>query len=381
MSHRPELGRCKDSFIRCKQMDSLNFPKRDTNQETKENVPSELFDTADHPPEERLGAFRRLVTALFDVWAQGPANEFDAKALGHNVGPFVFTQVHFNSPARFLRTAAHCQGEGKDFLVMEIMRRGDQRVVMPQSNLRFHAGNIYLRDWSHPFDAYSNPMRLDSIVIPRDTLRASAHITEDNPVLSWSIAEPDGKMLAQLWSSLLAELDRASPAQAEALAIAFMKFLDGLLQFNGAEPPDATLGAMQQYLNARLRGKINTEELCRHFNVSRSKMYRLFEPVGGVRHYINQTRLERCFTELLVADPAMVKVSDVATSWGFYEASSFTRSFRDRFDTTPSSVLGKAHSLESDPAIDDGVSNMAYCRNYMNWFKAASGLDRSADAT
>ncbi|MEM1412533.1 MAG: helix-turn-helix transcriptional regulator [Pseudomonadota bacterium] len=362
-------------------MHKPDFPKSDQAPETLERVPSELFDTDDFPPEERLAAFRRLVGPLFDVWAQGPATEFDAKAFGQSVGPFVFTQVRFNSPARFLRSAAHCQGEGKDFLVMEIMRRGAQRVVMPQSHLRFHAGNIYLRDWSHEFDAYGTVMRLDSIVIPRDMLRASANLRADNPVLSWSVAEPDGHMLSQLWSSLLTEFGRASPAQAEALVMAFMKFLDGLLLFDGGEAPEATLGAMQQYLNARLRGKISTKELCDHFNVSRSTLYRLFESVGGVRHYITQTRLERCFTELLVADPDLVKVSDVATSWGFHEASTFTRSFRDRFDTTPSNVLGKAHALESDPAISQGVSNTAYCRNYLGWFEAASGLGKLAKET
>ncbi|MEM1412776.1 MAG: AraC family transcriptional regulator [Pseudomonadota bacterium] len=359
-------------------MNTPDFPRSDSSSNASEVVPSERFDTADFPPEERLAAFRRLTGPLFDVWAQSDAKSFDVQATGHSVGPFVFTQVQYKTPARFLRSAAHCHGKGSDFLVLEILLRGTQRVVMPRSHSQFIAGHIYLRDWSHEFDAYATALRLNSIVIPRDLLQASADMTVDNPVLSWSIAEPDGRVIAELWSSLLTTFDHTSPAQAEPLAHGFLNFLDGLLMHDAGKAPQATLGAMQQYLNTRLRGAVSTRELCRHFGVSRSKLYRLFEPAGGVRRYITQARLERCYTELLVADPTQVRISDVAASWGFSEASSFTRAFRDYFEVTPSNVLGKAHTLENDKTPGNSAGDTSYCRNYLAWFEAATGAARSA---
>ncbi|MEM1141524.1 MAG: helix-turn-helix domain-containing protein [Pseudomonadota bacterium] len=338
-----------------------------------ELVPSEEFDTREFIPEERLAAFARLISPLFDVWAQGDPLAFDVQAKGHRVGPFVFNQVDYNSPARFLRRAEHCRGDGSDFLVLEALLAGEQRLIMPKNQVRCHAGHIYLRDWAHEFDAYASTMRLKSMVIPRHLLKASADMSETNPVLSWSLAEPDGRMLSLLWTSMLDEFDRVPPMKAEALCAAFVGYLDGLLGHTITSTPEATLGAMQQYLNARLQGSVSAEELCRHFSISRSKLYRAFEPLGGVKQYITQARLERCFTELLVANPEEVKVNDVAHSWGFNEASSFTRSFRKRFNTAPSEVLGMAHNIEANTEIGNHISDTAYCRNYLGWLQEASG--------
>jgi AraC-like DNA-binding protein len=61
-----------------------------------------------------------------------------------------------------------------------------------------------------------------------------------------------------------------------------LAFLDALLGYGPSEPIPATLGAMQQFLMTRLQGDVGVEALCRHFHVSRSTVYRRFEPVGGV---------------------------------------------------------------------------------------------------
>jgi AraC-like DNA-binding protein len=196
---------------------------------------------------------------------------------------------------------------------------------------------------------------------------------EHMPVLSWSMADPDGRLLSMLWQELIAELGQVTLPQARTLCDAFLGFLDALLGFGPAERSPASLGAMQQFLMTRLQGDIGVEALCRHFHVSRSKVYRLFEPLGGVRQFINGARLERCYGELRGADPRRAKIADIASSWGFAEASSFSRRFRNRFGVTPSEVLGTALDQTEDAAVRADSAGARLNRDYTSWLQQASG--------
>jgi AraC-like DNA-binding protein len=350
----------------------LKAPIGEAPGKSTDRVPSQHFDYRNYRPDERLAAFRQLVAPLYNVWALGDPAEFEVDATGHRVGELIFHQVRF-SPARFRRGPEHLRGSNEDFLVLEALLTGEQRLVTPHAHLRLLEGHVYLRDWAHEFEAYATAMRLNSIMIPRHLLKGSASMSPRNSLVSWALTEGHGRLLSMLWSQLLAEFAEASPAEAQNLCDAFLGFVDGLLGEGSKAEPLPTLGAMQQYLNSRLRGDVGIEKLCAHFHVSRSKVYRLFEPLGGVCHYITRSRLERCYTELLTADPSRVKVADVASSWGFTEASSFTRSFRSRFGTPPSQVLGRGFGPDDKMPPTNCISGVNLCRDYMAWLQASSG--------
>ena len=60
------------------------------------------------------------------------------------------------------------------------------------------------------------------------------------------------------------------------------------------------------------------------------------------------------------ADPDQVKILNIAQTWNFDEASTFSRSFRRHFGVPPSRVLGQEHLVDenlvgphcSDDSID-----------------------------
>jgi AraC-like DNA-binding protein len=178
-----------------------------------------------------------------------------------------------------------------------------------------------------------------------------------------------------LWQELLAELGQVALPQALSLCDAFLGFVDALLGFGPNETSPATLGAMQQFLMTRLQGDVGVEAVCRHFRVSRSTVYRLFEPLGGVRQFINGARLERCYGQLRGADPRCVKIADIASSWGFDDASSFSRRFRSRFGVAPSEVFGTALDQTEDVAAQADWTGARLNRDYTNWLRQASGRE------
>jgi len=334
------------------------------------SVPAAQFDYQRFPPEDRLPAFRQMTASLYDTWALGKPDDFRAVAFGHQVGDLIFNEVEF-SPARFRRNQTHTMGGSKGFLCLQAQLAGDELLVMDHGVVRLFPGHIYLRDWAYPFDSKATAMHMHTLVIPRHRLPSSTTLSRNNPVLEWQVDNPEGRMLFKLWLGLIRFFPSISLGKAELLCTAFLGFLDGLLGGNAAGEQPATLHSMEQFLTSRLSGDVGVADLCRQFNVSRSTVYRLFGPHGGVGAYLGRMRLERAYANLRQADPARVHIAEIAACWRFSEPSSFSRKFRQQFGLPPSEVLGK--DFEDKEFGPDGIiSGADSFSSYANWLNRAS---------
>jgi AraC-like DNA-binding protein len=83
--------------------------------------------------------------------------------------------------------------------------------------------------------------------------------------------------------------------------------------------------------------ELSSERLCAFFGVSRSTLYRLFEPMGGVASFILERRLARIHT-LLMSGSRRPQLSRLAEAHGFVSASHFSRAYRAKYGGSPSSV-------------------------------------------
>lgn len=101
-------------------------------------------------------------------------------------------------------------------------------------------------------------------------------------------------------------------------------------------PIDATLlGRARRIIDDRLMDRnLAPEALCATLGVSRSRLYRIFEPLGGVASYIRKQRLLR--TRDALSDIADTRsISRIAEQWGFVDASAYSRTFRHEFGISP----------------------------------------------
>ena len=101
-------------------------------------------------------------------------------------------------------------------------------------------------------------------------------------------------------------------------------------------PIDATLlGRARRLIDAKLANPdLTSEKLCVELGVSRSRLYRLFEPLGGIASYIRKQRLLRT-REALSDSMDGRSISRIAGQWGFVDASAFSRTFRHEFGISP----------------------------------------------
>ncbi|UVK42891.1 helix-turn-helix domain-containing protein [Mesorhizobium sp. AR07] len=79
---------------------------------------------------------------------------------------------------------------------------------------------------------------------------------------------------------------------------------------------------------------LTPDKLCRELGVSRSRLYRMFEPVGGISNYIRHQRLLK--TRDILSDSLDGRpISTIAGDWGFMDPSAYSRMFRKEFGITP----------------------------------------------
>ena len=335
-------------------------------------VPIALFDYQLFEPADRLPAFRDLISDMYDIDAIGNRDEFKVSADGYRVDNLIFNTVSF-SPSIFHRNTSHLQGNKQDFLVLEIMLEGREFVTMNKSQIHMTKGTIYLRDWEQEFKAVSDHMRLHSVIIPRNRIKASQYLNENHPILSLSTNEASGELISNFWLHLLSQFSSISVSDAKILTGDFLSMLDDLLGYNSSNKPNTSFNCMCQYILSRLHNDISTSEICNHFNISRSSVYRAFESEGGIKRYITKERLRNCYLELRIADPSRTKVSDIFHSWGFGDASAFTRAFKRTYKTTPSAILQTQGNFDNALKPKSKIINKKLYHKYHNWFKEITG--------
>ena len=121
-----------------------------------------------------------------------------------------------------------------------------------------------------------------------------------------------------------------------------------------------SIAPMPQAIRQNLRSPTLTpKRICRLVGMSRSQLYRLFEPMGGVARYIQAERLREAHRAL--ANPDNLRdIHEVAEDLGFFDASAFSRIFRREYGCTPSEVRSAALAeLSETPLRRPGLAGTA----------------------
>lgn len=101
-------------------------------------------------------------------------------------------------------------------------------------------------------------------------------------------------------------------------------------------PVDAvTTARLARFIAEKLSDRsLTPDRLCRSAGISRSRLYRIFQPAGGVSNYIRRKRLLK--TRDALADSSERRaISAIAEEWGFTDPSVYSRMFKEEFGMSP----------------------------------------------
>ena len=159
------------------------------------------------------------------------------------------------------------------------------------------------------------------------------------------LASASGRLLGGFLQRIAAELPRMREAEIPRAVEATRALVTAAVSV-GATPGlvddavvrAARLARVRAIIRQHLRSPDLTPDLlCRLVGISRSRLYRLFEPVGGVVRDIQRERLRQAHRA--VADPSDGRtIQEISEELGFLEPATFSRAFRREFGYAPGTL-------------------------------------------
>jgi AraC-like DNA-binding protein len=302
-----------------------------------------VFSTRPLPRPQQFEAWHEAHRPFVDYAAPRDAQAgFEADLAIWTLGPFVAKLTR--APAlRYARTRAQIRRDQIDHWNISYLRRGSLRGRVEGRDAAAVAGLPHLYALHEACEVERTEVDWVLLYFARDSFPELGHGLDACRLQA--LDRPMGRLLGGYLDSLAAELPALAPADlprvveaTRALIVAAVAPSRDALEAGRAQIEAVQLARIKTLIRENLRSpRLNPDRLCRLAGVSRSQLYRLFEPLGGVARRIQAERLREAHRAL--ADPRNgCEIHRIAEDVGFYDASPFSRAFRREFGYTPSEL-------------------------------------------
>lgn len=344
------------------------------------SLPSTVFMTGQSAAEERFEAWRQSISVVFDVAPLAPESiaGFQASVQATHLGHLLVGDLHF-AGQQFMRPQPRVLRDGLDHYLVQWYRTGGfvgQRDGGTDMEIR--PGDVVILDLGRTLRTFARASRVMTLIVPRDLIHEAMGVQDSD--LHGTVLRADsalGGLLSDHLLSLQHRLPGIALNDAPAVARASVQMLAACVLPSARTRHEArnaidgvTLERLQRHIQRHLADDLSAEALCRRFGISRSVLYRLFEPLGGVAQYAQQRRLLQAYHAL--ANPAnrRLRVAEVAARTGFVSNAHFSRVFRASFGMSPSEARAPESRGVMAPADDPlGSSSVEYAA----WVRGLQG--------
>jgi AraC-like DNA-binding protein len=291
---------------------------------------------------------------LVEVLPSVASDEFMNIAWGTHLTSGLLVDTRF-SAARFDRTPRHVARSGLDHYQVSMFLEGETEFTAGRRVASMRPGDIVLIDVAQAnrtdmAAGASGVVHAMSLILPRPLL---APLLGAPDTVSASLISRDSQV-GRLVGERLLSLRRDGARLGIAEAAAAVDGVAGLVAEAVGPAAQAELAvtrasrsALLAAIKSHIEKSLMSEEavaataLCRRFGLSRATLYRLFQPDGGLSHYIQERHLHRAFMRLISPAERRWRIIDLAVDHRFSSDNTFIRAFRRRFGLTP----GEAHDV------------------------------------
>lgn len=226
---------------------------------------------------------------------------------------------------------------GPDHYMVQLYRSGRFQGHVAGKPVSASAGTVTFIGRRHLLDGVLDRADVIGIAVPCTRLHG---LPLEKHGLLFDAAR--SRILAAHISEIYRHLPTTRADEAPGLADAFVAFLHRLLDasqaadvLEGQELDGGLMALARTIVQANLsRPDFSPEFLAQQMHVSRATLYRLFEPEGGVMHFVQGERLKAVRDAL--ADPLETRtISRLAEVFAFRSIAHFSRSFRSRYGIPP----------------------------------------------
>lgn len=309
-------------------------------------VPCITFKTADFPPARQWDEWRAQLGPVMTVrrLSHEPTGFYGAIE-NYLFGAMTVAKITYD-PHFFQRDEAAALADGYNHIQLNLHVDGGYPTRFGDEELLISPGDITLHDFSKPIDGYAH-QRVENVIVgmPRDVLERMMPI-DDLHGLRLGGESAVAQVLGDHMRSLLAWMPHMLQEEAGAVlhgtaalvaACFYPTIASRRLPQTVKQVP--LIDRMKTFVEDNLTNPaLSADLLADRFNLSRSTLFRLFKPYGGVQMFIRNRRLTHAMAALMSPSELHRRISEVAHDWGFENESTFSRQFRQHFSMSPVQV-------------------------------------------
>lgn len=307
-------------------------------------IPSVRFSTEGLRPREQFAAYREDAIGFAELLQPEPGAGCLAGYDAWMLGPMVVKVT--DSPALDQRrTPAMARRDGLDHWLLTLPRRSELALDQDGQRMRVNGARPALLSCDRPYQIQRRTAEEGWVMVfvTRDAVPGLALPRGMDGVQA--LATPMGQLLTAHLRQTAKHLPSLTGEQVPALREATLALLRATLAPTAdhlAEARSHAEAALRERLRGIIRARLGTvtftpDRLCQEAGMSRTRLYRLFEPFGGVAAAIQAERLAQA-RRLLEAPEERRSIQQIGEAVGFYDASVFSRAFRRRYGAAPRDV-------------------------------------------
>ncbi|WP_292436925.1 helix-turn-helix domain-containing protein [Mesorhizobium sp.] len=333
------------------------------------------FSTLKLAPEDQFTAWQAHVAPLVEVKLpdnKSPDDGFPADHTAWNLGGMLI--VEQRAPAHsYMRSAAKLRSSSIDHWYVVVPHTGRSWTEVDRRVAEGQPGKLEIRSLGYPFRGRTTESESLFLYLPRDLFADAAGTLDanNNSILSGNFAN----LLIDYVNSIVTRLRDLTAEDLPRIVHATRSMIIACLA-----PPAEHAAAAEQLASVALMerarryvqnnldaARLTPDSMCRALGVSRSRLYQLFEPSGGVLHYIQSRRL--LAAHLALSDPAdSRRIVEIAEAFGFSSAANFSRAFSKEFGYSPRE--GRRTMVLPRPAHSVSLGEHEKASSFEGWLKA-----------
>ncbi|MCA1403946.1 helix-turn-helix transcriptional regulator [Ensifer sp. IC3342] len=321
-------------------------------------VPSH-FSTLGLPPAEQFDAWRAHMAPLINVRLpdQKSLDEgFPAEQVGWHLGDLLVVQQRTPGYS-YERSRAMLRSSPIDHWNVGVFRSGRAWTEVDRHVTETGPGELFFRSLGYPYRGRVTESVAVLLFMPYELLADDASKFEgaNNSVLTGSLAD----LLINYINGIESNLSTIAAPEVPRIVRTIRDMIVACAASStrpDAAGSQANMGMMERahrYIHLNLHsGDLTPDAICRALGISRTRLYQLFEPSGGVLNYIRRRRLLQAYADL--SDSTNKRpISEIAEAAGFEVAANFTRAFNHEFGANPRDIrkMAAAEQHVAPPAL------------------------------
>ncbi len=272
-------------------------------------------------------------------------SDFQGRQKLWDLGNLVLAEISTDRLA-FSSLPGHVRRDPVDHWTMTVLLSGSIRTDAARRVFTAGPGEVQVHSLGRSFAGVVDKSQMLMLFVPRD------HSLETAAILSSAEFSAAGTGMGRLFSDYLVDVAKRLPMLTEAdlpgLVAATRAMILACISpsaehIEAAEGPIANvlLERARQLIQSRLLDpKLGSEMVRRELGISRTRLYNLFEPFGGVMHFIQHRRLLSACAALTDPNDRRL-IFQIAEERGFSDGAEFSRAFKRAFGSSPSEVRNR----------------------------------------